>query len=508
MFPFTNAPRLPNIGLTSTRGSTGHERTEALLVGLGRLGDLHPCTSARSRDPSNGGRPAMVRQASRGPPASYTGSLPTEVSRCPTIPSPPWHPTSRPATPSSAGACCARPRRVRSHAALGTTAASRSGGHRPRLQRGPARRSSCRSGWAAWSPRRSPSCAARRRSWRATWRGRRRWASRSSSAAMPTWPTSASTPARSGGWSSTSTTSTRRTPAPGSGTSSGWRRASSWPRARTASPRRPARDDGALRRAHLSRRRIRRFAGMRALVVWYASIDVETAHREAEATRARRRYRGAIEISLDDAQRRDHIAALGKLSEPDPCRPAGSSAIGRRSCSACPTTIPAVPRSRRSTRATCARWRRIGASWSRSIACSTWRSRSSVSAASGRAATSRSSPARPADRSILQVKEARASVLEPYVKHVRHAAPGRARRHRAADHAGGLGQLPGLDEVARDGDRVLRPPAPRHEVQHRHRWRFGRPGMELYAEVCAWALARAHARSGQPGDHRRLPGAR
>ena len=26
------------------------------------------------------------------------------------------------------------------------------------------------------------------------------------------------------------------------------------------------------------------------------------------------------------------------------------------------------------------------------------------------------------------------------------------------------------------------------------------PGMHLYAEVCAWALARAHARSGNPAE--------
>ena len=26
------------------------------------------------------------------------------------------------------------------------------------------------------------------------------------------------------------------------------------------------------------------------------------------------------------------------------------------------------------------------------------------------------------------------------------------------------------------------------------------PGMRLYAEVCAWALARAHARSGNPAE--------
>ena len=36
MFPFTNAPRLPNIGLTSTRGSSGTpERNRSLSASVG-----------------------------------------------------------------------------------------------------------------------------------------------------------------------------------------------------------------------------------------------------------------------------------------------------------------------------------------------------------------------------------------------------------------------------------------------------------------------------------------
>jgi uncharacterized protein (DUF2252 family) len=66
------------------------------------------------------------------------------------------------------------------------------------------------------------------------------------------------------------------------------------------------------------REAIRRFAGMRALEVWYASLDVEKLIAQAAAAPMRSRYRGAIQVSLDEARRRDHIAALGKLSVPDP----------------------------------------------------------------------------------------------------------------------------------------------------------------------------------------------
>jgi hypothetical protein len=66
------------------------------------------------------------------------------------------------------------------------------------------------------------------------------------------------------------------------------------------------------------RQSIRRYAGMRALEVWYSSIDVEQLIARAAANPPARRYRDAIQIPLDEARRRDHISALGKLSVLDP----------------------------------------------------------------------------------------------------------------------------------------------------------------------------------------------
>ncbi len=55
---------------------------------------------------------------------------------------------------------------------------------------------------------------------------------------------------------------------------------------------------------------IRRYAGQRALLVWYASIPIDTIIARVEAARRR----AGLVISIEDAQRRDHLAALGKLS--------------------------------------------------------------------------------------------------------------------------------------------------------------------------------------------------
>ena len=58
------------------------------------------------------------------------------------------------------------------------------------------------------------------------------------------------------------------------------------------------------------RRWIRQYAGERALVVWYSVIPIESIVRQAE----RIRRGGGVRISIEEAQRKDHISALGKLS--------------------------------------------------------------------------------------------------------------------------------------------------------------------------------------------------
>ena len=62
------------------------------------------------------------------------------------------------------------------------------------------------------------------------------------------------------------------------------------------------------------RRWIRAYAGMRALQVWYASIPIERIIERVE----RARERAGLDISIDEARRRDHLRALGKLSIKQP----------------------------------------------------------------------------------------------------------------------------------------------------------------------------------------------
>ena len=58
---------------------------------------------------------------------------------------------------------------------------------------------------------------------------------------------------------------------------------------------------------------MRRFAGMRALQVWYAAIPIESIIERVEAARAIQGG-GTTTSSLDEARRKDHMAAFGKLS--------------------------------------------------------------------------------------------------------------------------------------------------------------------------------------------------
>ena len=99
------------------------------------------------------------------------------------------------------------------------------------------------------------------------------------------------------------------------------------------------------------------------------------------------------------------------------------------------------------------------------------------------------------DPLILQAKEATASVLEEHVGDSGYANHGeRVVVGQRAD-AGDAGHLPGLDARSRR-PRLLHPPAVGHEGQRRHHARSSREGLGFYGGICAWALARAHARSG------------
>ena len=102
------------------------------------------------------------------------------------------------------------------------------------------------------------------------------------------------------------------------------------------------------------------------------------------------------------------------------------------------------------------------------------------------------------DPLLLQFKEAQASVLEPYLgpsryrNHGQRIVQGQRLMQAASDILLGWQRAPGFDGVSRDffvrqlwdqkGSVEIETMAPR--------------GMSLYADLCGWTLARAHARSG------------
>jgi uncharacterized protein (DUF2252 family) len=119
-----------------------------------------------------------------------------------------------------------------------------------------------------------------------------------------------------------------------------------------------------------------------------------------------------------------------------------------------------------------------------------------------------------ADPLFLQVKEAEESVLAPYVAGVtpdnegERVVTGQRIMQAAGDAFLGWHRVTGLDGIARD-----------FYVRQLQDWKgsarvetMDPKGLRLYAELCAWTLARAHARSGDRiaiaayvGDDDRLP---
>ena len=250
------------------------------------------------RTTANGRPPRRARR--RSPPRARTG-------RCRTPLSPPGRarPSATPPARPCATAC----------GAPGTPNTARPSPARIRSPRSRPTRPGCPtwcpSGWAAWSPRRSPSCAVRPRSWPPTSPRRRRSARTSrlcgdahlanfgiyaSPGAPPRVRSQRLRRDALGPWE----WDLKRLAASFMVAS----RENGFPEARLprlAAPRRP----GLPGDASVG------FAGMRALEVWYACIDVERVIAEAEAARAPGpRCRDDL---AQEARRRDHI-----------CRPSAS----------------------------------------------------------------------------------------------------------------------------------------------------------------------------------------
>ena len=237
-----------------------------------------------------------------------------------------------------------------------------------------------------------------------------------------------------------------------------------------------------------------RYAHMRALQVWYASIPIESIIERVE----RARGRGELDISIDEARRKDHMAALGKLSI---TTAAGSWLIRDR-----PPLIQRLPdddasrgvlpslrddylRSLAPDRRVLVAKHRLLDVALKVVGVGSVGTRCYIALFAGPAG----------GPLVLQVKEARESVLAPHLT-------GRRFRHQGERVVTGQKIMQAVSDSFLGW---MRSPASGTEyyVRQLHDMKYGidilslRPvGMRLYAEVCAWALARAHARSGDPAE--------
>ena len=98
---------------------------------------------------------------------------------------------------------------------------------------------------------------------------------------------------------------------------------------------------------------------------------------------------------------------------------------------------------------------------------------------------------------VLQVKEARESVLAPYLR-------ARRPRHQGERVVSGQRIMQAFSDIFLGWTRSPITDT-EYYVRQLYDMKYGidiadlQPmGMEIYADVCAWALARAHARSGNP----------
>jgi uncharacterized protein (DUF2252 family) len=239
---------------------------------------------------------------------------------------------------------------------------------------------------------------------------------------------------------------------------------------------------------------MRRYAGMRALQVWYAHIPIETIIERAERMRAR--YRAALEISIEEAQRRDHLAALGKLST---SAPGGGWLLRDRppllqrladddpSRAALPAIYEAYLRSLRPDRRVLVEKHRLLDVALKVVGVGSVGTRCYVALFAGPAG----------GPLVLQVKEARESVLAPYLK-------ARRPRHQGERVVSGQRIMQAFSDIFLGWTRSPITDT-EYYVRQLYDMKYGidiadlQPmGMEIYADVCAWALARAHARSGNP----------
>ena len=252
------------------------------------------------------------------------------------------------------------------------------------------------------------------------------------------------------------------------------------------------------------RQAMRQFATMTSLDVWYAHADVNELRTQVDA-QLRARQRKALDKGLAKARTRDSMQQLGKLTQMVDGRP--------RIISDPPVLVPAVE-------LVASEEERLGyqeeisgliAMYQRTLEtdrryllqqyefCDLARKVVGVGSVGTRCWIVLLLGRDDADPLFLQVKEAEASVLSRYVGASRYANHGQrvvaGQRLMQASGDIFLGwqrTKAGLDGRTRD-----------FYVRQLRDWKFSvdietlRPdGLRMYAELCGWTLARAHARSG------------
>lgn len=270
--------------------------------------------------------------------------------------------------------------------------------------------------------------------------------------------------------------------------------------ARTIEVGRRRRRDLVVGAARAYREAVRDFAGQSALAVWYARVDLgDLVELVPPDERMVRRTRNA----LDKARRRDHLQAVARLT-----RVVGEE---RRFVADPPlvsTLEDVLPAERVATfrqgiadllvdyRASLAPDRRRLAERYRVVDVA--RKVVGVGSVGTRAFVVLLQGVDADDVLVLQAKEAQASVLEPYVghdgydHHGQRVVEGQRLMQAVSDVMLGWQRTSGPDGIARD-----------YYVRQLRDWKGGldltgaRPeGLAAYGRVCAWTLARAHARSG------------
>jgi uncharacterized protein (DUF2252 family) len=256
--------------------------------------------------------------------------------------------------------------------------------------------------------------------------------------------------------------------------------------------------------ARVYREAMREFAKRRQLEVWYARLDVDVVMRELSAEEGRKALRKA-EKGLAKARAKDSLRALNRLSrevdgelrivsKPPLIVPLDELLEGtqRRDVEA---ALHGVIESYRSTLQGDRR-RLLDTYRFRDLA----RKVVGVGSVGTRAWIVLLTGRDDGDPLVLQAKEAEASVLEPYAgksrfgNHGRRVVEGQRLMQAASDSF--LGWCPAVGVDGRERDFYVRQlwdgkgsPGP-DEMSPR--------AMEIYARMCGWTLARAHARSGDP----------